>query len=182
MRLCLRRRFPPSGNLELPHLLILLIQINHKAIRWCHGEFIDLADKAKNVWLLVRQLPKKAGLWDAHNALRDFSRSNKDYGNAMSRLWPGALRVNWCCGHKEGCYIPTSLPYWFLTKSSQYQSWKAKLFPALSGSNLRLSEFKTNVPPIMLLKHNMGILKHIPNIKSLQWNPNSISLPSCKAA
>ena len=75
-----------------------------------------------------------------------------------------------------------SLPYWFLTKSSQYQSWKAKLFPALSGSNLRLSEFKTNVPPIMLLKHNKGILKHIPNIKSLQCNPNSISLPSCKAA
>ena len=35
-----------------------------------------------------------------------------------------------------------SLPYWFLTESSQYQSWKAKLFPVLSGNDLGLSEFK----------------------------------------
>ena len=61
-----------------------------------------------------------------------------------------------------------SLPYWFLTESSQYQSWKAKLFPALSGNNLGLSEFKIYGPPIMPLKHkNKGILKHyIPNIKN----------------
>ena len=64
-----------------------------------------------------------------------------------------------------------SLPYWFLTESSQYQSWKAKLFPALSGNNLGLSEFKIYVPPIIPLKHkNKAILKHyIPNIKDAVW-------------
>ena len=61
-----------------------------------------------------------------------------------------------------------SLPYWFLTESSQYQSWKAKLFPVLSGNDLGLSEFKIYVPLIMLLKHkNNCILKHyIPNIQN----------------
>ena len=59
-----------------------------------------------------------------------------------------------------------SLPYWFLTESSQYQSCKANLFPALSGNDLGLSEFKIYVPPIMLLKHkNRGILKHNNNNK-----------------
>ena len=76
-----------------------------------------------------------------------------------------------------------SLPYWFLTESLQYQSWKARLFPALSGNNLGLSEFKIYVPPIMLLKHKIKcVLKHyIPNIK-MQCNPNDISLPRSKAA
>ena len=61
-----------------------------------------------------------------------------------------------------------SLPYWLLTESSQYQSWKEKLFLVVSGNDLVLSEFKIYVPPIMLLKHkNKGILKHyIPNIKN----------------
>ena len=201
----IRRRFPPlwlqKGILSSRCLLILFIHTKHKTIRWCQGEFIDLEDKAKNVWLIVGQLPKEPGLWDASNMLRDFSRSSKHYGNAMSCLWPGGLRIKWCCGHKKGCYITThqtenfsrtlagpkqdsatrhhhpttikalhsrkiiklgflSLPYWFLTESSQYQSWKAKLFPALSGNNLGLLEFKIYVPPIMLLKHkNKGILK-----------------------
>ena len=77
-----------------------------------------------------------------------------------------------------------SLPYWFLTESSQYQSWKAKLFPALSGNDLGLLEFRTNVLPIKPLKPNShGILKHyIPNIKFLQCNPNGTSLPWIKAA
>ena len=58
------------------------------------------------------------------------------------------------------------LPYWFLTESSQYQSWKAKWFPALPRNNLGLSEFKIYMPPIMKYK-NKGILKHyIPNIKN----------------
>ena len=57
-----------------------------------------------------------------------------------------------------------SLPYWFLTESSQYQSWKAKLFPVLSGNDLGLSVFKIYVSLIMLLKYkNKG---NIPNIKN----------------
>ena len=64
------------------------------------------------------------------------------------------------------------LPYWFLTESSQYQSSKAKLFPALFGNYLGLLEFKICVSLIMLLKNkNKGILKHIPNIK-LHYIPN----------
>ena len=77
-----------------------------------------------------------------------------------------------------------SLPYWFLTESSRYQSWKAKLFPALSGNDLGSSEIKANILPIMPLKHNNdGISKrYIPNIKFLQCNPNDVSLPRSKAA
>ena len=106
------RRFPPlglhKGNLKLPPcLLILLIRAKHKAIRWYQGNFIDLAEKAKNVWLIVGRIPKKDGWWDAPLALRDFSRSNKYYGNAMSCLWPGGLQIKLCCGHKEACYIAT---------------------------------------------------------------------------
>ena len=61
-----------------------------------------------------------------------------------------------------------SLLYWFLTESSQYQSWKTKLFPVFSENDLGLPEFKIYVPPFMLLKHkNQGILKHyIPNVKN----------------
>ena len=61
-----------------------------------------------------------------------------------------------------------SLSYWFLTESSQYRSWKAKLFPAFSGNDLGRSEIKIYVPPIMPLKHkNKSILKHyIPNTKN----------------
>ena len=37
------------------------------------GEFIHLVDKAKNVWLIVGQLPIKAGWWNTPLALLDFS-------------------------------------------------------------------------------------------------------------
>ena len=76
-----------------------------------------------------------------------------------------------------------SLPYWFLTEISRYQSWKAKLFPAFSGNDLGSSEIKANILPIMPLKHsNDGISKrYIPNIKFLQCNPNDVSLPWIKA-
>ena len=111
MRLCLRR-FPPlelhKGILNTPPcLIILLIHTKQKTIRWYQGEFFNFADKAKNVWLIVGQLPKKAGCWDAPLALQDFSQSNKHYRNAMSCLWPVGLRIKWSCGHKEGCYIAT---------------------------------------------------------------------------
>ena len=105
---CLKRRFPPlwlkKGIWSSPCLLILLIYTKLKT-RWCQGEFIDMADKAKNVWLIVGQLPKKARLWDAPNGLQDFSQSNKHSGNAMSCLWPDGLRTKWCYDHKEGHYI-----------------------------------------------------------------------------
>ena len=41
------------------------------------GELIHLVDKAKNVWLIVGQLPIKTGWRNAPLALRDFRRSNK---------------------------------------------------------------------------------------------------------
>ena len=40
------------------------------------GDHIHWVDKAKYVWLIVGQLPIKAGRWDAPLALRDFSQSN----------------------------------------------------------------------------------------------------------
>ena len=50
------------------------------------------------MWLIVRQLPIKAGWWDAPLALRDFSRSNKhdhaqifyvlDLGVKILLIWP----------------------------------------------------------------------------------------------
>ena len=120
MRLCLRRFLPlglHKGILNSPCLLILLIHAKHKTIRWClgltpclhflEGELIHMVDNAKNVWLIVGQLPKKSRWWDAPLALRDFSRSNKHYGNVISCFWPGGLRIKWCCGLKEDRYIAT---------------------------------------------------------------------------
>ena len=48
-----------------------------KRSHFLEGELIHLVDKAKYVWLIVGQLPIKAGWWNASLALRDFSRSNK---------------------------------------------------------------------------------------------------------
>ena len=76
-RLCLR--FPPLGLykqiLHSPYFLILLIHNKHKTIRWNFGlapRFYSLdrelpkgVDKAKNVWLIIRQLPIKAEWWEA---------------------------------------------------------------------------------------------------------------------
>ena len=74
-------------NLELPSFLILLIHTEHKTIRWnfgltprfysLEGELTHWVDKAKIVWLIVGQLPIKAGWWYAPLELRDFSWSNK---------------------------------------------------------------------------------------------------------
>ena len=76
-----------------------------------------------------------------------------------------------------------SLPYWFLTEISQYQTWKAKLFHALSGKDLGSSEFKTDRPLIIPHRNNKkSISKAIPVVKFLQCNPDDISLPWSKAA
>ena len=115
------RRSPLLGLrkriLNSPCLLILLIHTKHKTIRWClglspclhslEGELIHLVHKTKNMWVLIGQLPQKAGSWDAPLALQDFNLSNKHYGNVMNYLWTGGLRSKWCCGHKEGRYIAT---------------------------------------------------------------------------
>ena len=90
MQLCLRRS-PPLGLhiriLNSPCFLILLIHTKHKTIRWnfgltprfysLEGELTHWVDKVKIVWLIVGQLPIKAGWWDATLALQDFSWSNK---------------------------------------------------------------------------------------------------------
>ena len=47
-----------------------------------------------------------------------------------------------------------SLPYWFLTENSQYQSWKANLFPALAGNDLRPLELNYDMQPIRPLNLN----------------------------
>ena len=80
-----------QGNLKL---LLPTDSLKHKTIRWYLGltpclhfleeELIHLVDNAKNVWLIVGQLPKKSGWWDAPLGLRDYSQSNKHYGNVMS--------------------------------------------------------------------------------------------------
>ena len=51
------------------------------------GEFIHLVDKAKNVWLIVGQLPRKAGWWNTSLALRDFSRSCKHKDSPEESSW-----------------------------------------------------------------------------------------------
>ena len=124
MRLCHRRRFPPlglhKGILNFPCLLILLIHTKHKTIRsyfgqtprlnFLEGQLIHLGDKAKNVRLIIGQMPKKAGWWDASHAQRDFSRSNKHYGKCvLSCLWSfwGGLRSKWCCSRKESRFVAT---------------------------------------------------------------------------
>ena len=80
-------RFLPQGLhiriLNSP-FLILFTQTNHKTIRWNlglaprlyffeWGELSHWVGKAKNVSLIVGQLPIKARWWDAPIALRDFS-------------------------------------------------------------------------------------------------------------
>ena len=76
-----------------------------------------------------------------------------------------------------------SLSYWFLTESSQYPSWKAKLFPVLTGNDLVLSEFRIYMPPIMLLKHKKkGIWNIIYLMSKMQCNLNDISFPWKKVA
>ena len=74
-----------QGNLEL--LLPPWFTPNTITIRWnlgltsrphfLEGELIRLVDKAKNAWLIVRQLPIKAGWWDDPLALWDFRRRSK---------------------------------------------------------------------------------------------------------
>ena len=90
MQICLRR-FPPMASnkriLNSPCLLILLIHIKHKTIRWNFGltprfyslerELIYWVDKVENVWLIVGQLPIKAGWWDAPLELCDYSWSSE---------------------------------------------------------------------------------------------------------
>ena len=67
--------------------LTLLIHTKHKIIRWnfgltprfysLEGEVTHWVDKAKIVWLIVEQLPIKAGWWYAPLALGNFSWTNK---------------------------------------------------------------------------------------------------------
>ena len=71
----LRSSFPTGvtqGNRGLPCLLILLIYTSNK-----ENSSTTWVDKAYYVWLIVGQLPIKAGWWDAPPALRDFNRRNK---------------------------------------------------------------------------------------------------------
>ena len=77
-----------------------------------------------------------------------------------------------------------SLPYWFLTESSQYQSWKANLFPALAGNNLGPLELNLICNPSghWSTITNSILKDYIPKIKFLQSNPNDILLPWSKAA
>ena len=90
MQLCLIT-FPSLGLykriLNSPGFVILLIHTKHETIRWNLGlnprfyslerKLTQYVDKAKNMWLIVGQLPIKAGWWDAPLALWDFSWSNK---------------------------------------------------------------------------------------------------------
>ena len=105
MWLCLRRRFPPlglrRGILNSSCVLILLIHKNTNIRRWnvgltprphfLEGQLIHLVDKAKNVWLIVGQLPIKAEWWSAPLELRDFSRSNKHKDSHKESPWFPAL-------------------------------------------------------------------------------------------
>ena len=77
-------RFQPLGLykqiLNFPYFLILLIYNKHKIIRYnfrltscfyfLENEHTNWEDKAKNVWLIVGQLPIKAGWWGASLALQ----------------------------------------------------------------------------------------------------------------
>ena len=51
------------------------------------------------LWLIVRQLPIKAGWWDAPIALRDFSRSNKH-----NCSWREAVKIEPIVSPKTGCW------------------------------------------------------------------------------
>ena len=89
MQLCLRSL--PLGLhiriLNSPCFLILLIYTKHKTIRWnlgltprfysLEGELTHWVDMAKIAWLIVGQLPLRAGWWYAPLALQDFSWTNK---------------------------------------------------------------------------------------------------------
>ena len=58
-----------------------------KRSHFLEGELIHLVDKAKYVWLIVGQLPIKAGWWNAPLALRDFSRRNKHEDSQKKSPW-----------------------------------------------------------------------------------------------
>ena len=58
-----------------------------KRSHFLEGELIHLVDKAKYVWLIVGQLPIKAGWWNASLALRDFSQSNKHEDSHKESPW-----------------------------------------------------------------------------------------------
>ena len=178
-------------------------------MRWYQRELNEVANKAKNVWLIAGSCPRKldgemllsrsgilaekintmempwvafdqvvSGSCDAvvirrvvisrHTKVKNFSRTlaGTKQDSATRHHHPTTIKALHSKKIIKLGFL--SLPYWLLTESSQYQSWKAKLFPALSGNNLGLSEFKIYGPPIMPLKHkNKGILKHyIPNIKN----------------
>ena len=101
MWLCLRRNFPPlalhRGILNFSCVLILLIDAKHKyknmkswtdlTSHFFDGDLIYLVDRAKDVWLIIGQLPIKSGWWNAPLALQDFSRSNKHEDSHKESLW-----------------------------------------------------------------------------------------------
>ena len=73
-----------------------------------------MVDKAKYVWLIVGQLPIKAGWWNAPLTLRDFSRSNKHEDS-----------------HKESPWFP-AFPPWFSAFTSRFSAFPPPFpsFPA----------------------------------------------------
>ena len=100
---CLRRRCSSNG-FNSSYLLILLIHTKHKAIKWylrltprlhfLGGTLINWVDKAKNMWIMDRQLPIKAAQWDAPLKLQGFSQniaSTSIY--KRSKIWPSILRI-----------------------------------------------------------------------------------------
>ena len=168
MRLCLRRRFPPLGlhkgilNSPLPPNSLDLheTQNNKMEMQWVAYDQVVCGSSDA---VVIRRV-----VISRHAKVKNFSRTSAGpkQDSATRNHHPTTIKALHSRKIIKLGFL--SLPYWFLTESSQYQSWKAKLFPALSGNNLGLSEFKIYGPPIMPLKHkNKGILKHyIPNIKN----------------
>ena len=85
LELLLRPNSPDSYQTQIQEYQIL--DWLHVLISLIEGELIYLVDKAKNVWLIVGQLPIKAGWWNALLTLRDFSRSNKHEDSHKEPPW-----------------------------------------------------------------------------------------------
>ena len=75
--------------------------------------FIHWVDMAENVWLLVGQLPIKAGWWDAPLAIREFIRRNM-HDHSTKIYCSTDLFLLFARDHSTKIYVPFSFIFSFV--------------------------------------------------------------------
>ena len=123
-------------------------------------KLIDCVDKAKNLWIIVSQLPIKAGWWDAPSGSRVLAEAELVFHTTRTA--------------KLGFYLSHN---WSLIIRSQNQNWQAYLYYVLLWMELESPGLNSAVliPRPQICSKDSISQQSIPNTKFLECHPAGIS-------